>query len=158
MNKERRGFSLLELMVCAVILALLMIGITGVLNIGNLSFPVDSAWIDLQQQTRQGMAAMIKELRQATTIPDAVFDSNQITFYRVDKPDIDITYYRNATNNRLIREEAGTPKILANYITYLRFQRPDTNPVFKIEIRAGQTVRQKALSFPLIEQVRLRNG
>lgn len=150
------GLTLFEVLISALIFTFLIIGITVVLNIGDWAFPTDTAWVDLQQQARMAMALMTKELREANNIP-ASFDSDNITFNTVDKSGIH--YYRDGTTNQLKREypTGATPTILANYITYLRFIRPTTNPIFQIEIKAGQTVREAPLSFPLTEQVRLRN-
>ena len=161
-----RGLSLLEIMVSALILAFIVIGLTEVLNIGALTFPIDSAWLDLQQQTRQAMEWMTKDLRETKKADIQInvlnADSDQITFNTVDQTQV--KFYRDASDanndgrvDQVIYEyPAGTRKVLANYISRLKFS---TGPAFilRIEVRAAQTIRQKPLSFPLIEQVRLRN-
>lgn len=164
MNKKRRGFTLLEVLLSALIFAFLILGITEVLNIGNLSFPIDTALVDLQQQARQAMAIMTKELREASNIQISVINANsdRITFNTVDKTNVQ--YYRdiNDVNNdgitdQVIREyPAGTRKVLANYIARLKFFLSE--PMLRLEVRAEQIVRQSSLTLPLVEQVRLRNG
>lgn len=159
----RRGFTLLEVLISAVIFTFLIIGITEVLNIGNWAFPTDLGWVDLQQQSRQAMGWMTKELREGKNIQITVIntDSDQITFNTIDKNGV--KYYRDIDDvnndgvvNQVIREyPAGTRKILANYITRLKFSQ--SNPILRIDVRSDQTVRKKALSFSLTEQLRLRN-
>lgn len=157
------GLTLIEILVSVLIFSFLVIGIMGVLNVGNLAFPVDTAWVDLQQQARQAMGAMTKELREGSNIQITVINTNsdQITFNTIDKTGV--KFYRdiNDVNNdgivdQVIREESGTRKVLANYIARLKFSLVAS--VIRIELRADQTVRQRPLSFPLTEQVRLRNG
>lgn len=159
-----KAFTLIEVLVVALIFSFLAIGITQVMNLGNVVFPVDLGQMQLQQQTRQAIQWMTRELRQASTDPiDPVIGigNNRITFDSFG--DLGISYYLDTGDangdglvNQIIREfPAGSRRIVANSITGLTFTFND--PLIRIDINAGQTVLGKNLTFALVEQVRLRN-
>ena len=166
-HSNEAGLTLIEVLVSALILSFLVIGITGVLNIGNLAFPVDMALVELQQQARQALFSMTKELRKAVDMNESCIttidaDSDQITFNTIDGS-TGVKFYRDISDvnsdgivDQVIREyPSGTRKILANDIARLKFS--FVASVIKIEIRADRVLRQQTLSFPLTEKVRLRN-
>ena len=152
-----RGFTLLETLITVVIFAFLVGGITQVLNVGNLTFPIDIGQMELQQQSRLAMQWMTRELRQASRVDSPVpvnADSDQVSFDSGGNSGI--IYYLNASK-QIIREfPSGSRKILANNITRLKFTL--ANSLLKIEVGAAQTIMNKALIFSLKEQVKLRNG
>jgi len=157
-----RAFTLVEILIVAVIFSFLALGITQVVNLGNVTFPVDLAQIQLQQQTRQAMQWMTRELRQASN--PLITGGNRITFDSFS--DAGLTYYLDTADangdglvNQILREfPAGSRRIMANHITSLAFT-PDGAPIrlIRIDINAGRTILGKALDFSLVEQVRLRN-
>lgn len=177
-----RGFSLIEVLVSFGILIIMFAGIFAVLNVGQMNFGTGMASLDLQQQARQAMDGMTKEIRQGCqncpnnpnnitiasdgsginfTVPINI-TADPITYSST------ISYYLNE-DNQVVREyPAGTsPKILANDITNLSFCYYDIDShscidtqstTLQIHLGASKTVRQKALTpFNLTEQVRLRN-
>ena len=157
-----KAFTLVEVLIVALIFSFLALGITQVMNLGNVTFPVDLGKIQLQQQTRQAMQWMTRELRQASN--PVITGSNRITFDSFS--DAGLNYYLDTGDangdglvNQILREfPAGSRRIMANNITSLTFT-PDGPPIrlIRIDINAGRTILGKALDFSLVEQVRLRN-
>jgi len=158
-----RGFTLVEILVVAVIFALMMAGITGVLNLGYLSFPVDLGQMEAHQQARQLMSWATRELRQSRNLQilPLTSDMDQIIFN--SSAGLGISYYPDSGDfngdgavNQIVREyPAGTRRIIAGSISRFKFNL--NNNLLRIEIRADKTVSGRNLSFVLIEQIRLRN-
>ena len=154
--RPRGGFTIIEVLVSLLILSLILAGLFMVLAAGDISFSVDAGMLQIEQQARQGMDQMVRELRHAQdpVITAINQDSDRLTFNT--ESEAGISYYRDINTNQLVRElPAGTAKILANNIAY--FKCSFTSPVLEISLRADNTVRQKALTFSLGEKVRLRN-
>ena len=176
-----RGLTLVEILVSVVILGFLFAAIYGVLNIGNIIFKDDMTLLELQQQARQGMDGMVREIRQTNTDPVegniSIVSGSEITFSVPPQTYGDpwvgpISYYRDVNDanndgvvNQIIREyPAGTRKILANEITVLSFSLAGS--VAGIELAAKKASRGRDLCFPslcanpqktLKETIRLRN-
>ncbi len=158
-----RAFTLLEVLIVAVIFSFLMVGITSVLNLGNITFPVDLGQINLQNQTRQAMQWMTRELREASGVTVGS-GNNRITFNNYNGSGI--TYYLDTSdangdhlNNQIIREfPSGTRRMVAQDISGLVFTSDATNPLLlRIDISASRAIMNKPFTFTLTEQVRLRN-
>ena len=173
------GFTLVEILVSVLILGLLFAGIYAVLNVGNIIFREDVGLVELQQQARQAMSAMVKEIRESKSSVITLADTNTKIIFSVPpavygNPWVGpISYYRdvNDTNNdgvvnQIIREyPTGTRKILANDITALSFS--ITGKVVVVELAAKKAARGRELCFPVLyckdtsktlkEKVKLRN-
>ncbi|MBL7081198.1 MAG: prepilin-type N-terminal cleavage/methylation domain-containing protein [Candidatus Omnitrophica bacterium] len=149
-----RGFSLLEVLVSTAILGFLIAGIYGVLNIGNMTYNTDLGLLDLQQNARQAMHWMVRELRESASSEIVISeDSSQITFNTPNEGGIQ--YYYDTQENQIIREyPAGTTRILANNIESLNFSL--NGSLLEIQVRARKTQRPDLTLF-FKEQVRLRN-
>jgi len=168
------GFTLVEVLVTALILTFIIAGIFAVLNVADISWHTDMGLVELQQQARLAMEVMIREIRQSGRLSyNIAVDANGtgITF---SIPNIlNIRYYLDTTSHQIIRQQpvgTGTSKILANDIDSLSFcwwdgvdccdqilEDCSSLYVLKIQLRATTTVRQRPLAFSLIEKVRLRN-
>lgn len=147
----KKGFTLVEVMVSLSILSLMIVGIYGVLNTGNVTYYKSIGLLELQQQTRQAMSAITRELREATNV-SPTGTSTSVTF---DTPDeSNVQCYLDTAENQIIRRGA-TDKILANDISSLSFNY--TSPIVQIQIGAEKTVVNNDLSFSLNGTVRLRN-
>jgi type II secretory pathway component PulJ len=161
-----RGFSLAETLIAAAIFAFLIVALTSVLNIGNLSYPVNTGYLELQQQVRQAMAWLVKEAREADASSVVITvlgaDSDRLVFNTPTKSNVQ--YYRDTADingdgriNQLIREyPAGARRVVAGDITRLKFTHSPST-VLNIEVRSDKTVMLRALSFSFAEKVRLRN-
>jgi prepilin-type N-terminal cleavage/methylation domain-containing protein len=160
-----RGFSFVEVLVSILILGVVIAGICAVLNIGNIAWHTDMGLVDLQQEVRQAMDGMAREIRQAKIEQDRPLnisdEGKKIEFYipTYNK----ITYFLQ--DNQIIREYAGETKVLANDISDLCFCWDKTNGICKTDCSGFFTIRMQAdkqaisgpLSFSLIEEVGLRN-
>jgi len=171
-----KGFTLIEVLISSVILIIIFTGVFLVLNAGDQSWNAGSGSLDLQQQVRQAMDGMSKELRQArggniTIEPDGRsinftvpinITTNPVTYSSV------INYYLNAAGNQLERVHPvhTAPKILANDIADLTFccqggsgcSDCQNSTLLQIQVNGAKTVRQRALTpFNLTEEVGLRN-
>ena len=153
MNK---GFTLVEIMISTVILGALGVGFYGVWQTGRSSYFTDNNLLGLQQQARNGLDRMARELRQASASSVVVTIINS-TNYRVtfNTPIASgVQYYLNGT--QLVRQyPGGTVKTIASDINYLKFTLNSTT--LSIEINAGKTYF-KSTSFSLIERIQLRNA
>jgi type II secretory pathway pseudopilin PulG len=171
-----RGFSLIEILISSVILIIIFAGVFFVLNAGDQSWNAGTGSLDLQQQVRQAMDGMSKELRQARhgsiiiepdarsinfTVPINI-TTNPPTYSSV------INYYLNATSSQLERLHPlnTAPKILANDISDLSFccqggsgcSDCQNSTLLQVQVNGTKTVRQRVLTpFNLTQQVRLRN-
>ena len=165
------GFTLLEVFVSVAILSIIGVSVLMVLNMGNMSWQTDMGLVNRQQQVRQAMHGMSRELRQCSS------DNSNITINstgaRIDFLMSDdygnytysISYYLD--NNQIIREHpASTTRVLANYIDDLSFccwhgSSCDTScgdaDGVEIKIEAERVIRQGELLFNLTERVKLRN-
>jgi prepilin-type N-terminal cleavage/methylation domain-containing protein len=161
-----KGFTLLEVLISLVILSIITVGIYGVLNISDKTYQNDLGLLDLQQQVRQSMDGMVKELKQSKASLISISNAGA----RIDfKVPIDLTtspvtytdfiaYYLGG--NQILREfPAGTTKVLANDINALNFSLAGNE--LQVQLSAQKTVRQRVLTFPLTglltQKVRLRN-
>lgn len=172
-----KGFSLIEIMISAVILSLVILGVLTIMNFANMTWHSDMGLLDLQQAARQAMDGMSREIRRADRLRNITIaaDGASIQFYIPDYTD-SITY--SLSNNQIIREHpGGTNRVLANAISALSFCWLHTDGscttsrdcgglcsksyLAQVQLRAGKTVKQRQLVFPLAgpltEQVNLRN-
>ncbi len=179
-NKRRvskvTAFTLVEVLVTALILTFIIAGIFAVLNVADISWHTDMGLVELQQQARLAMEVMIREIRQSGRLSyNIAVDANGtgITFSIPNM--LNIRYYLDTTSHQIIRQQpvdTGTSKILANDIDSLSYcwwdgvdccddqillEDCSNLYVLKIQLRATTTVRQRPLAFSLTEKVRLRN-
>lgn len=175
-----KGFTLLEILITIAILGFIVAGIFAILNVADMMHNMDMGLLDLQQEVRQAMDGMIREIRQSGRRPPCnitIDDNSTITFSTPDRSNI--RYYLDNNSHQIMRQQpagTGATKILTNDINNLSFCWWDgvdcCNPllevcsnlhILQIQISAGKTIRGRALSFPqdptkpLTEQVRLRN-
>jgi hypothetical protein len=127
---------------------------------GNLVYNQDMGLLDLQEQARQGMNSMVKEIRGGLV---SSYSSNSITL------NTGIQYYRDTSTNQLKRNTT----VLASDINALSFcwwHSDNTctdsrdcsgscskSYLLQIDIGASKTVSRRTLSFSLSEKVELRN-
>jgi type II secretory pathway pseudopilin PulG len=180
-----KAFILVEVLVSVAILAILMAGIGGVFMPMQRAFQDNMGLVDLQQNIRQVMDGMVREIRQsrpgAIQIPSPRHSAPSIAFSTPGSSSL-IHYY--LSNHQIIREHPdGTTRIIANNIGELNFCRwNDTSGSccssppevacnlnsIQIQLRAAKTVLNRRLQFPLedsqtvfddllTEKVRLRN-
>ncbi len=142
------------MLVSTSIMVFILLCAYGVLNLGNRIYINDKVLLEMEQQARNGLQRMEKEIRQASshTIVSLGAGSDQLTFSIPSANNV--MYYLTGTN--LTREfPAGTKRTVASNIGRLQFS--VNNKVMTIDIRADKTIYNRTVSFPLIQKVRLRN-
>lgn len=153
---NQRAHTLVEMMMVVGILAFLLVGIYGVLQTGNTIYTKDSNLLMMQQQTRNGLDRMVRDLRQASsqTITTVNSTADQIVFNTPTSTGAQ--YYLSGTN--LMRKASSTAaaSTIASNISLLKFTLSGT--LLKIQTQASKTIyTNQVISFPLTEKVRLRN-
>jgi Tfp pilus assembly protein PilW len=155
-RKNILGYTFVEMMISVLLLSIILLGVYGVFNTSNIIFAKDIASLDMEQQTRNAIDRIIREVRQAssqtittnyngTTNDQIIFTIPTLT---------GVKYYLSGTN--LIREyPAGTLSKIASNIGLLKFTL--TGSLLKIQVRADKVIYNHTTSFPLTENVRLRN-
>ncbi len=167
-----KGFTLVEVLFTMAIISILIAGLFMVLNIADVTWSLDEGLLGLQEQARQAMDGMVRELRQSrgsnvtitggTSIQFSI--PTNITSEPVAYSDL-ISYY--VDNGQLIRRHPlDESRVVANDINSLTFScwngtnwgdDCSESNILQIWLSAGKTVRQRPLSFNLTEKVRLRN-
>ena len=149
-----KGYTLVEALISVAILSFVLLGVYGVLVTGNTVITNDNALLEMQQQARNGMDRMVREVRESSTQTITTVDANSDTLTFTTPNETNIKYYRSGTD--LVREyPAGTIKKVANSIAYLKFTL--SGALLTINIRADKSIYIKTVSFALVEKVRLRN-
>jgi len=160
-----KGITLIELAVSLLILILLIAGIYGVLYVGQFASHTDIGQLLLQQQTRQGIYWMIKELREEDGSGIAIStEGDKITFSTIEESNI--KYYRDTADankdgitTQILREyPTGTYKILTNNISDLTFALSDDNKFVTIALKAEKNMLGRQLTFEEKAKIMLRNN
>jgi prepilin-type N-terminal cleavage/methylation domain-containing protein len=148
-----KGLTLIEVLVTSVVLAILIVALFLVLNIGQRSWIQGDANIQLQQEIARALVVMAKELKE--TAPKKIrISSGTITFnvpqdlngdgsiidadgYIEWSPDI---IYSLNGSNQIIRSFNGASSIIANNISVLQFNFVLNEPsVIEVNITASKT-------------------
>ena len=74
-NRSERGFSLLEMMIVVAILTVVMGGIFGMLNSAQKRYSVEDTKLDLQQESREFLDQVIRDLHQAGFPNSRMYDT-----------------------------------------------------------------------------------
>ena len=151
-----RGFTLVEILVTSVVLAVLIVSLFLVLSIGQRSWLSADVTIQLRQEIARGIINMGQELKETSPAKINLTlnnSSNSITFkipqdINGDGSVVDasgniewssnITYALNSANQVTRAVSAGSTTILANNVTSLQFSRIQ-NEVLRINITAAKT-------------------
>lgn len=175
MIKNNKGFTLIEMMVVVFLFSIIFAAIFTVMGTGRNSLSVGESQIGVQQACRNGLDAIMKELRQSgvstiTGVPANGTNYSSITF---QIPTVigaagitwssNIQYALGGLNGaQLIRTQSGSQKVLANNISAISFNRLAVSQnVLNISITAqkntfpGFTAMQSNIT--LNSQVRIRN-
>ena len=155
------GFTLIEILVVAVILSLFGVGILTVLNSSDTTWNAEMGLVQLQQQARQAMDRMIRELRQAKASSVNLVSSQDINFLIPGSGTNYIRYFLN--DGQILREYpegSGVSSVLGNNISSLDFSSL-VSGVVKVQLQVQRSIRGRVTTFPgtgnLVEKVKLRN-
>ena len=155
--KNTKGYTLVELIVVLLLLSVILIGVYGTLITGNNIYIRDITLLDMEQQTRNAVDRIVREVRQASSqVITTNFNNttNDKIVFTIPTA-TGIQYYLSGTN--LVREyPAGTIRNVASNISLLKFTL--TSSLLQIQVRADKVIYStNTISFPLVEKVRLRN-
>ena len=103
-HAKRRGFTLIEVLLASFILGVVLVSLFSTLNIGQTSFSLSSAKVDLQSQVRAVLNWIIKDVRDTK---DTEIDSNN--------PTVNHIKFRKVTG---IDNNTGSCTYATNYIDY----------------------------------------
>jgi prepilin-type N-terminal cleavage/methylation domain-containing protein len=174
-NGKKLGFTLVEVMLVAVLLSILLGSIFAVLNTGRISMSAGETQLTIQQECRRGLNSMVKELRQSsslkiTDVPANGVNYTSITFQIPANISMNSTTWSSSiqyslgglNGTQLIRTQPGAQRILANYISSVIFTRSASTPnLLNVRVNArkntfaGFTARQSDIT--LFSKIKLRN-
>jgi prepilin-type N-terminal cleavage/methylation domain-containing protein len=172
-----RGFTLIEILVTSLIMAVIIGGVLAVLKAADITWNQGQGVLGLQQQARQSLTVMEREIRQSNSNNISITNggANIEFFIPTDITTSSVTYSQHIkyylSGSQLIREHPiGTTRVLGNNISSVVFccwqgaacgTDCSGSTILSISLAAGQTVRGRPLNFPLsgllTEKVRLRN-
>lgn len=154
----KKGFTFAEIMVSALIFAILVVAILSVLTVGQKAWHADTGKVELQQEARLAMDGMIREIRESNASDMTISDNGSRIDFSIPDASETIAYY--AENNNIIREyPAETQRVLAEDVDTVNFSLSEDSNVLSIELGLARTVygSDSDLTFSLTEKVRLRN-
>jgi len=150
-----RGFTLIEIMVTSVVLAILIVGLFLVLSLGQRSWLTADTGIQLRQDISRALMVMSQELKQTSASKINIALNGSASSIRFKLPQdtngdgsiVDstgniewsgyITYSLNASNQVVRSVDGGTTSIIANNISALTFTRV-LSEVIQIDIAASK--------------------
>ncbi len=176
MKKKASGFTLVEILVTMLIMLFITAGIYGVSNIGERTYSTDMGLLELQQQARQSMSGMTRELRPNDAADLTIGIGGENIVFRIPSniSRSDVQYYQDIeyekVGTQIIRRHAGIDSILANDINSLNFCCWKSGvcgtdcigaDFLQVELSARKVVNTRTVSFPssgtITEKVKLRN-
>ena len=170
-----RGLTLLEVLISIGILSFVILGVFSVLSVGGANYSTNFASLGLQQQARQGMSWLVREVRQAkwNSVNPLGPDENgnsSITFDMLNAATGTGVHYfvtKTVASGRelwqLQRTDNAHPaaQTKANDIRVLTISKNDAKHIINIGMQASKTIRSfgkdQTLTFSLNEQIRVRN-
>lgn len=79
----REGYTLIEMLIVLAIVSLLFGAVFGVLNVGNTSFSTGSARQTVENQARQGLDHMLRELYETSGGRVVLSDANSVLTFKL---------------------------------------------------------------------------
>ncbi|MGE0268157.1 MAG: type II secretion system protein J [Candidatus Omnitrophota bacterium] len=173
MIRRNRGTTLVETLVVVLIFSVLVAGFYSIATVGDNSWQVNRVQVELQQELRKSMDAMVNDLRQAgsSSIIDVPANGNwynSITFRipegvvagSIDWTDSTLQFLRAGPGTVQLQRIYGVQtKIVSNNITSLQFRRLTTSPK-KLEVMLQaqkNTLKGLPIIYNLNFNVQLRN-
>jgi prepilin-type N-terminal cleavage/methylation domain-containing protein len=157
-HRSAKGFTLTEVLVVSFLFTLITWILFTSFNTANQVGLTNSNFVDLQQQARQAMDGMSREIRQSRFVdvqvpkPGEPGGSTESISFSIGGDAIN--YWLD--NEQIIREcPAGTTSVLANKISALSFSLDNANNLVEVELTAASANPSMTLS--LAEKVWPRN-
>lgn len=136
-----RGFSLVEMMIVAIVGSLMIGGLYAVLIIGKNNWEINRDRVELQQNLRTAFEWLRRDLRQCgvytiTGVPANGSTNNSITFQTPSTVSSGavvwgsaINYARGGTGNtQLLRTVSGNSKVIAQNVSAFQLSRTAADP------------------------------
>ena len=116
---NKKGFSLIELMVVVVILGLMVLGLVTFFTGGARSWISGQSQLKAQRETRQVMDRMVREIREADLI-DTSSNSGSLSFTTPFDSLETITYSYSSIDKILSREKGSGPNatLISNVLNF----------------------------------------
>lgn len=159
-----RAFTLIEILVSFTIMSFIIAGIYAVSHVVDVSWNIETALLDLQQQVRLAMDGMTREIRQTAPGDITVSSGGGRIDFQVPGASGTVGYYLQG--GRIIREHpANTTKVIANEISSLNFcclggascTDCSAASTVQVQIQGARTVKGQTTTFPLTGKIMLRN-
>ena len=145
----KKGFTLIELMIVAMIFSILLGATYSILSMSRASFQAGDIQLAVQQEARKAMDKIAREIREASSV-------NLSAAYPFTIWGEKIKY--EVADNQLLREAEGqSPVVLANDISGIEFTLFGGDIVYITLISQKTTVFGRSLSSTLKSQITLRN-
>jgi prepilin-type N-terminal cleavage/methylation domain-containing protein len=141
--RDKRGLTLIELIVTVVILGTVLGVVSTVFYTTNYNYRETSRRVGLQRDARLGMGIMVKELRHAgcdpagVGVPAIVFASSDSLRIQADldgdgaietaEPSEDVTYFYNHVSQTLFRDPGTGPQVLVPNVNSVVLNYLDAN-------------------------------
>ena len=153
-KKFRKSTTLLEMFITIAILSMVLGGMLLVLNFGNLSWQVEAGLLSINQQLRQSMDGISREIRQADPATIVISNGGARIDFSIPQISNAVSFY--LSGDQVIREHpVGTTTILLNDVNFITFT--SVGGTIQIQIGATKVVRQRNLVVTLTQKVGVRN-
>lgn len=134
--KNKKGFSLIELMVVIAILGFIILGLVTFFTGGTRSWVAGQSQLTAQRNARQAMDRMVRELRHSEKFLISQDDTVKVRIPDLTGaggPDYHVTYYLKHGDSVYRKKEVGghTDNILIDDVLNLKFTYPED---FRIDI------------------------
>jgi prepilin-type N-terminal cleavage/methylation domain-containing protein len=125
--KNKKGFSLIEMMVVVVVMGLIILGLVTFFTGGTRSWITGQFQLSAQRNARQAMDLMVREIRHGEAVTSATTNSITIAIPALGSDPADsVTYSWTGTPGDPINRQ-GNP--LINNVKKLEFTYPDASKV-----------------------------
>jgi len=160
-----KGFTLVEMMITAIIIFFLLAAVLAVFLVGDKIWQIETGLVQLQQQARGALTAMVREIRQSSNSNLTI--SNGSLRIEFNIPDASNSIAYELINDQLIRQHpANTTRVVTGEVSSLSFccwqggscgSDCSSSRLLEINLGLEKTVREADLAFSLTQKVRLRN-
>lgn len=165
---SKEGFSLVEAMIVMALFSFVLAGVYFSMEVGQRSWQVNEARVEVQEELRKGMDFLIYELRQTGvngiidlaedgtsitfSLPSSVSSSGSIVWNSASPVTIAVT---NDGTENLVRTQAGVSRVLARNISDVDFvQNGDSLDITLSAQEASANGPMFTRSFNVIVQLR----
>jgi prepilin-type N-terminal cleavage/methylation domain-containing protein len=154
--KANHGFSLTEMIVSVGIFSVIMAGIYSILYVGNISWSMQDANVNVQRQARLAVDKMSRDLRVATGLSiDQEEGTVSVVFTKNGAPvSYDWTSEAGSTQYQLIRTVNSVPIVMAQDIS--AFSVTESADNITISVTASVEARGKTIDYTLAANVAKR--